>query len=236
MNIEIANRLVKLRKEKGMSQEELADALGISRQAVSKWERAEASPDTDNLICLAKLYNLSLDSLLDTEQTAEEIVVEQKEKTEESKRNVEIGASGIHIVDDDGSQVHINGKHIVAFDANGKRVNRRNHFTVSYWLNGLLMLVAAVGYLLMGSLLGQWGTAWILFLLPEIISSVVRCFEKKDLRKFNIALLATYVFFLVSMIHPGGLWHPMWVVFLIVPIYHSLLSPFYRHTTVEVHD
>ena len=54
VNIEIANRLVKLRKENNLSQEALANKLGISRQAVSKWERAEASPDTDNLISLSK--------------------------------------------------------------------------------------------------------------------------------------------------------------------------------------
>ena len=48
MNIEIANRLVNLRKSNYLSQEALAEKLGISRQAVSKWERAEASPDTDN--------------------------------------------------------------------------------------------------------------------------------------------------------------------------------------------
>lgn len=48
MNIEIANRLVNLRKEKGFSQEQLAEKIGVSRQAVSKWERSEASPDTDN--------------------------------------------------------------------------------------------------------------------------------------------------------------------------------------------
>ena len=53
MNIEIANRLVQLRKQNHLSQEELAAKLGLSRQAVSKWERAEASPDTDNLILLA---------------------------------------------------------------------------------------------------------------------------------------------------------------------------------------
>jgi transcriptional regulator with XRE-family HTH domain len=86
MNIEIADRLAKLRKEKGYSQEQLADALGISRQAVSKWERAEASPDTDNLICLAKLYGVSLDTLLKTEQPAEEIAADKKEETAEEEK------------------------------------------------------------------------------------------------------------------------------------------------------
>ena len=80
MNIEIADRLVKMRKKKGYSQEELADKLGLSRQAVSKWERAEASPDTDNLICLAKLYNVSIDELLSTEEDVETIVEEQVKK------------------------------------------------------------------------------------------------------------------------------------------------------------
>ena len=55
MNIEIANRLVALRKANGLSQEALAEKLGISRQAISKWERAEASPDNDNLMALAPL-------------------------------------------------------------------------------------------------------------------------------------------------------------------------------------
>lgn len=64
MNIQTANRLVSLRKDRGFSQEELAAKIGVSRQAVSKWERAEASPDTDNLILLARLYQISLDELL----------------------------------------------------------------------------------------------------------------------------------------------------------------------------
>ena len=54
MNIEIANRLLQYRKKNNLSQEELAAKIGVSRQAVSKWERAEASPDTDNLILLAQ--------------------------------------------------------------------------------------------------------------------------------------------------------------------------------------
>ena len=63
MNIEIANRLLQYRKKHNLSQEELASQIGVSRQAVSKWERAEASPDTDNLILLAKLYGVTLDEL-----------------------------------------------------------------------------------------------------------------------------------------------------------------------------
>lgn len=71
MNLEIANRLLQLRKENRLSQEELAEKIGVSRQAVSKWERAEASPDTDNLILLARLYNVSIDDLLKTEEPIE---------------------------------------------------------------------------------------------------------------------------------------------------------------------
>lgn len=79
MNVEIANRLQQLRKKNNLSQEELAEKIGISRQAVSKWERAEASPDTDNLILLSKLYKVSLDELLRTESEPLEAVSLKKE-------------------------------------------------------------------------------------------------------------------------------------------------------------
>ena len=71
MNIETANRLLQYRKKMNLSQEELAAKIGVSRQAVSKWERAEASPDTDNLILLADIYGVSLDELLKGEKETE---------------------------------------------------------------------------------------------------------------------------------------------------------------------
>ncbi len=85
MNIEIANRLVSMRKQNQLSQEQLAEKLGISRQAVSKWERAESSPDTDNLILLAKLYNVSLDELLYTDEEvlpSSQYITIEEEKSE----------------------------------------------------------------------------------------------------------------------------------------------------------
>lgn len=86
MNIEIANRLVQLRKKHGLSQEELAEKLGISRQAVSKWERAESSPDTDNLISIAKLYNVSLDEILKTDEDPEVLRARARERTEKEEQ------------------------------------------------------------------------------------------------------------------------------------------------------
>lgn len=64
MTQEIANRLVEMRRTHGYSQEDLAAKLGVTRQAVSKWECCESSPDTDNLIALSELYGVTLDELL----------------------------------------------------------------------------------------------------------------------------------------------------------------------------
>lgn len=64
MNAEVAQRLANARRARGITQEELANRLGVSRQAVSNWERGETSPDTDNLIALARIYHMSLDELL----------------------------------------------------------------------------------------------------------------------------------------------------------------------------
>lgn len=72
MNVETAQRLADLRRSKGFSQEGLARKLGLSRPAVSKWERAESSPDTENLISLAKLYGVSLDELLNPSDEIED--------------------------------------------------------------------------------------------------------------------------------------------------------------------
>lgn len=64
MKIEIAKRLYEYRRASGLSQEQVAAKIDVSRQAVSKWECAESSPDTDNLIALALLYGVTVDELL----------------------------------------------------------------------------------------------------------------------------------------------------------------------------
>ena len=57
-------KLIDLRKKNGMSQEELADRLGVSRQAVSRWELGSTLPDAPNLLKLSDLFGVSIDYLL----------------------------------------------------------------------------------------------------------------------------------------------------------------------------
>ncbi len=66
----ISEQLKKYRTERGMTQEELAEKLFVSRQAISKWEKGEANPDLDNVVKLARIFEVSLDELvLAKEQT-----------------------------------------------------------------------------------------------------------------------------------------------------------------------
>ena len=60
----IADRIQSLRKSKGMSQEELADKVGVSRQAVSKWESEQATPDLDKVVIMSDIFEVTTDYLL----------------------------------------------------------------------------------------------------------------------------------------------------------------------------
>ena len=68
-------RLRKIRKERNLTQEQVAERTGVSGQAVSKWEKGECLPDVYNLKLLGRLYRVSVDNLLETENdTCEKIV------------------------------------------------------------------------------------------------------------------------------------------------------------------
>ncbi len=78
------------RKKSGFTQEEIAEKLGVTRQAVAKWERGETSPDVEFCIMLAELYGTSVDALLCSSYITEE--------DDESKKH----AFGVAKVNDKG--------------------------------------------------------------------------------------------------------------------------------------
>lgn len=83
----LGTTIQKKRSERGLSQEQLAEQVGVSRQAVSKWEVGDAIPDTDKLIPLARALGITVDELLGNSPQGEEtasapitVVVEQKKE------------------------------------------------------------------------------------------------------------------------------------------------------------
>ena len=64
LTMNIADRIQYLRKQKGYSQEELADKVGVSRQAVSKWESEQSMPDLEKIIVMSDLFEVTTDYIL----------------------------------------------------------------------------------------------------------------------------------------------------------------------------
>ncbi len=197
MNLLLAQRFAQLRKEAGFSQEELAAKLGISRQAVSKWERGESSPDTDNLIALAKLYGVSLDALLLSENAPEVQETAQKENGPDEK---------------------------IPFDskpdapaAQEEAVEKRKpnlwqriyHFLYPVYVPLMVLL-----YLLLGIVFHWWHPAWILFLtIPVFYMGIYRGYP----------ILAACLYLVAGSCFSWWAW--AWVVFLTIPIFYGLYHP-----------
>ena len=85
----LGNNLFQARKKTGLSQEMVAEKLGVSRQTISKWETDETIPDIYQSKKMAKLYNLTLDELIDFDIDIKEIeeIIKNTDEEKESKIN-----------------------------------------------------------------------------------------------------------------------------------------------------
>ena len=75
----LSDKIVELRKKNGWSQEELAERLNVSRQAISRWEGATAQPDATNILQLSKLFGVTTDYLLNDEYESDNDLPKVKE-------------------------------------------------------------------------------------------------------------------------------------------------------------
>jgi len=258
MNIETANRLLEYRKANGYSQEELAEKIGVSRQAISKWERSESSPDTDNLIALANLYGVTIDELLNGNSKPEKAVsaAEQQTETEaqnkqESQENcnaetnytngasynngkdrVDIGWNGIHVESQNGDNVHIDGRGVHVHGKAGEHAFARA--PKNPWLHALLPTFAVLFYLLVGFTTERgWAVGWIVFLFIPVIETAVTAIKSKNPSAFVYPVFVTAVFLLSGMLL--GIWHPTWIIFITIPIYYVLCDA-YKKTRISKED
>ena len=86
--MEFHEKLQQLRKQKGLTQEQLADQLYVSRAAVSKWESGRGYPNIDSLKALAKFYSVTIDELLSGEQMLTIAEEDQKHRTQNFRNQV----------------------------------------------------------------------------------------------------------------------------------------------------
>ena len=90
----LGERLYELRKKKGLSQEEVAEKLNVTRQSVSKWETDESKPDFDKIVPICELYEISTNELLSgTKEEKEEEEVQVINKDNKKKRALIISSA-----------------------------------------------------------------------------------------------------------------------------------------------
>ena len=256
MNIEIANRLLEFRKKSGLSQEELADKLNISRQSVSKWERAESCPDTDNLIELAKIYNVTLDELINVdkpvnnetkkEEFSSDIkIINEDHDVYSSTENGDIYIEETRLKLDrhDDKEIYIDYDNVylkqddikINIKDCGHILNEKNISLkakkIKDTLSGSFIFVILVLYILLCSLNVQdWGQFWIIFVFYPCLVTLVEAIIYKDIKKFAFPVFITTIYLFLGMYF--SLWHPFWFVFLLIPLYYIIIDAFRKKITV----
>ena len=196
MDLMTANRLQQLRKANGYSQDVLAEKLGISRQAVSKWERAESSPSVDNLLDLARLYGITVDEMLNTD--GDKVVIKTQNNTKKDIKGKL--KSLISKANDFGIYPEL-ARSLAKFP---------------------FFLVITVLYVVLCFVTKLWHPLWIMFLaLPIYYQFALAC--KGGNKKVFMLLLPIPEIIVTLFLILGfafGIWKYAWILFLLLPIYY----------------
>ena len=83
--MDIAEKIIKLRKESGWSQEDLAEKLYVSRQAISRWENGTALPDAQNVLQISKLFGVTTDYLLNDDYESDKDIPAVQDATQKNE-------------------------------------------------------------------------------------------------------------------------------------------------------
>lgn len=227
---DIALRISQLRKESKLSQEALAEKTGVSRQAVSKWERGESSPDTENLITLSRIFGVTLDELLNgktkTEELPQSALEEEKTELGESEALVKTADENSFSEESKGSAEIIKTEKPKKSKKpeRVKKIKKARLFPKvhSALLKLPVIIIVPLVFVLLGVFGGVWSPAWLVNLLIPIYYGFVHAFgartKKSFLLRLPVFLITVTVFITIGFL--WGKWHPAWMVFFIDLIYY----------------
>lgn len=199
MDLMTANRLQQLRKANGYSQDVLAEKLGISRQAVSKWERAESSPSVDNLLDLARLYGITVDEMLNT--NGDKVVIKTQNNTKKDIKGKL--KSLISKANDFGIYPEL-ARSLAKFP---------------------FFLVVTVLYVVLCFVTKLWHPLWIMFLALPIYYQFALACKGGNKKVFMLLLPIPEVVVTLFLIlgFAFGIWKYAWILFLLLPIYYWIV-------------
>lgn len=193
----IGNRLYNLRKEKNISQEELANALDVSRQTISKWETGESTPDFNKICPLCEYFGITTDELISGKQN----IIEAKKEDKKAKfaRNLAVSI-GLYIL----SLVAIilfsaafdqpiigvclfftiiavaTGLIIysgIVYGKDKEEEEKEEKKKSNSTLKGIMSIVDILGvivYLLVSFITGAWHITWIIFLAVGLVNAIIK--------------------------------------------------------------
>lgn len=222
MNLEMGKRLSEYRKNKNLSQEQLAQMLGVSRQAVSKWERAESSPDTDNLIMLSEIYGVTLDRLINgtIDRTADTGQPENNDKQNCAEKETADNRLQENKIDKANESNPAKGE-----TGNLKvRSNKKSSGFIKKIEKFPYPVLCIVLYVIFGfyDILGGWGLAWILFFTIPLYYTFIEAVRKKDASEFVYPVLIIMIYLICGFGYSK--WHPAWIIFLSIPVYYFIID------------
>ncbi len=192
-------KLKKLRIEKQLSQEDLANQLGVSRQAISKWEQNIALPDTNNLILIAKIFKVSLDDLVNYN---DELIINNNNN------------NNIINETDEKSQEEKDEKEYETFE-------KTPLFAI---LAAIIFISCFLVFILVGIYVTNgWNFSWIAILFIPILLSLVESIKRKKISAFLFPVLIVAIYCFIGMLY--GLWHPYWFLFLFIPLFYIISEP-----------
>lgn len=202
MSIKQGDYLKQLRTQNNLSQEKLAEKLGVSRQSISKWEQGYAVPDTDNMFKLSKLYGLSVDAILNCGETAQQPSVNSVIEKETAADNSVSSSINNEPQTKDNTA-----------DTKPRKKKKRSWIFAAYPVIAVFVMVA------LGSINSElWKTSWIFLLTIPLFYTGIFAYEKKNLLIFCYPVVVLIIFLLGGFYF--SLWHPLWIFFLTIPIYY----------------
>lgn len=208
MDNNLGLKLQEIRKQNKLSQEALAEKLGVSRQAISKWERSESAPDTENLIALSRIYGVSIDELLGNGAPA-------------SKDDL------YDVNDNDVKPQYDVPQADVKLSFKERRAIEKAKPALYPKLKSIMLkipvwLLVPIIYIVMGMLFHLWHPLWMLFFFIPFYYQVCHALGAKNKRSFfrwlPIVPAVLVIFFCLGFF--AGLWKYAWLLFLAIPLYY----------------